>query len=482
MKDGLYWVQQLKEQKVSRTELLKDIEKKVQKLNPKINGFVTFDSQKAEATYQKNKQQDTLFAGLPFPLKMLGQEKAGWSATAGSQLFKNSTATTTSNFVKQAETIGLMPLGQTNAPEFGFKNITDPALYGPARNPWNLEHSPGGSSGGAAAVVASGIVPIAGASDGGGSIRIPASFSGLIGLKPSRGSMPVGPEGWRGWQGASIDFALTISMRDTKALFYGLRGSHSGAPYQAPLAEWQTHTKKQRLKIALCTASPIGSRISPEATQAAKQAADFLAAAGHEIIEIPYPVDGAALIRSYYQMNGAETTAMMNSIQQGLGRPIRKEEIEPFSWTMHQFGQKIPAATYVHSLQLWDQAAVTMEELFQKFDLFLSPTTAFSAPKINEDLQSEHIRQRMEQAAELTEAELAELIYDYFDKSLQLTPYTQLANLTGQPAISLPTHVTATGLPLGIQLLAARGREDLLFQVGEQFEQEGKFKLPESYR
>ncbi|KAJ61812.1 6-aminohexanoate-cyclic-dimer hydrolase [Enterococcus faecalis KS19] len=181
-------------------------------------------------------------------------------------------------------------------------------------------------------------------------------------------------------------------------------------------------------------------------------------------------------------MNGAETTAMMNSIQQGLGRPIRKEEIEPFSWTMHQFGQKIPAATYVHSLQLWDQAAVTMEELFQKFDLFLSPTTAFSAPKINEDLQSEHIRQRMVQAAELTEAELAELIYDYFDKSLQLTPYTQLANLTGQPAISLPTHVTATGLPLGIQLLAARGREDLLFQVGEQFEQEGKFKLPESYR
>ena len=109
MKDGLYWVQQLKEQKVSHTELLKDIEKKVQKLNPKINGFVTFDSQKAEATYQKNKQQDTLFAGLPFPLKMLGQEKAGWSATAGSQLFKNSTATTTSNFVKQAETIGLMP-------------------------------------------------------------------------------------------------------------------------------------------------------------------------------------------------------------------------------------------------------------------------------------------------------------------------------------------------------------------------------------
>ena len=148
---------------------------------------------------------------------------------------------------------------------------------------------------------------------------------------------------------------------------------------------------------------------------------------------------------------------------------------------MHQFGQKIPAATYVHSLQLWDQAAVTMEELFKNLICFITNNGFFST-KINEDLQSEHIRQRMAQAAELTEAELAELIYDYFDKSLQLTPYTQLANLTGQPAISLPTHVTATGLPLGIQLLAARGREDLLFQVGEQFEQEGKFKLPESYR
>ena len=141
MKDGLYWVQQLKEQKVSHTELLKDIEKKVQKLNPKINGFVTFDSQKAEATYQKNKQQDTLFAGLPFPLKMLGQEKAGWSATAGSQLFKNSTATTTSNFVKQAETIGLMPLGQTNAPEFGLLRTLrftgQPAILGT----WNIRQA-----------------------------------------------------------------------------------------------------------------------------------------------------------------------------------------------------------------------------------------------------------------------------------------------------------------------------------------------------
>ncbi|WP_262370019.1 amidase family protein, partial [Enterococcus faecium] len=160
---------------------------------------------------------------IPFPLKMLGQEKKGWLATSGSRLFETHRASHTSNYVRQAEAIGLVPFGQTNAPEFGFKNITDPVIYGPARNPWNLECTPGGSSGGAAAAVSSGIVPLAGASDGGGSIRIPASFCGLIGLKPSRGTMPVGPYAWRGWQGAAIDFGLTVSMRDTEALFYGMR-------------------------------------------------------------------------------------------------------------------------------------------------------------------------------------------------------------------------------------------------------------------
>ena len=138
-----------------------------------------------------------------------------------------------------------MPLGQTNAPEFGFKNITDPTLYGPTRNPWNPAYSAGGSSGGAAAAVASGMFPIAGASDGGGSIRIPASFSGLIGLKPTRGTMPVGPSEWRSWQGASINFALTLSMRDTEQLFYVLRTSQPTAPYQAPQVEWHHRQASQ---------------------------------------------------------------------------------------------------------------------------------------------------------------------------------------------------------------------------------------------
>lgn len=251
MNDATELAKELKEKEFSFQELVTDIQKKIKKQNHELNAFVAlepFESNSHELLIPQSEKGP--LAGIPFPLKMLGQEKKGWLATSGSRLFETHRASHTSNYVRQAEAIGLVPFGQTNAPEFGFKNITDPVIYGPARNPWNLECTPGGSSGGAAAAVSSGIVPLAGASDGGGSIRIPASFCGLIGLKPSRGTMPVGPYAWRGWQGAAIDFGLTVSMRDTEALFYGMRSIHSGAPYQVSPVEWQTHPRKKRLKIA----------------------------------------------------------------------------------------------------------------------------------------------------------------------------------------------------------------------------------------
>lgn len=475
MKDAIYLSQALKEKQFSQQEFLEETAKKAKKLNPELNAFVTFAT-----TDLPQKKTDSLLAGVPFPLKMLGQEKKGWLATSSSVLFQDHHASMNSNYVRQIESLGLLPFGQTNSPEFGFKNITDPVLYGPARNPWNVAHSPGGSSGGAAAAVAAGIVPMAGASDGGGSVRIPASFCGLIGLKPSRGTMPVGPYAWRGWQGAAIDFGLTISMRDTEALFYGLRGTASGAPYQASPAEWQTHPEKKTLRVAVCSASPIGSTISEEAKQAIKHAVDFLVEQGHDVVEVTYPLDGRHLINSYYQMNAAETAAMITSIEGSLKRSVRQEELEPISWTLLEYGKKIAAATYIESLHVWDRAAVIMEELFQEYDLFLSPTTAFSAPEIAKDLQSDLIREKMSQVSELSEKQAFDVVTEMFEESLQITPYTQLANLTGQPGISLPTHLTAEGLPLGIQFMAARGREDLLFTIGKLFEENQKFYLPKN--
>ncbi|WP_375179521.1 amidase [Enterococcus rotai] len=484
MKDGLYYATQFRDKKLSVLEWIDEREQQVKKINPELNAFVDWDAESAKKQYEVQGADNGPFFGLPIPLKMLGQDKEGMKATSGSRLFKENRANSTDNFVKKLERIGLIPLGKTNAPEFGFKNISDPTIYGPTRNPWNLDYSPGGSSGGAAAAVASGIFPIAGASDGGGSIRIPASFSGLIGLKPTRGSMPVGPDGWRGWQGASIDFALTVSMRDTETLFYHLRGTQKAAPYQAPKAEWehQSATEKKVLKIAFLTVSPVGTPVSEEAVKATHNAANFLEQQGHEVTEIPYPVNGRQLIDSYYLMNGAETAAMFEGIQAAIKRPVTKNDMELMTWGIYQYGLQIPASQYTRSLQLWDQAAYKMEQLFEEYDLLLTPTAADIAPKIEAELQSNQIRKDLSQAESLSVLQLQHLIYDMFEKSLTITPFTQLANLTGQPAISLPTHVAASGLPLGIQFMASKGREDILFQVGKMFEQEQKFLLPKYYR
>ena len=252
MKDGLYWAEKLRKKEVSFQELLTNFEEKARKQNSMLNAFVTLMGNEAREEHQKD--TDLLkrpFAGLPIPLKMLGQEKKGWLSTSGSKLLRDHRSSRNSHFTNKLIENGLVPFAQTNTPEFGFKNITDAELYGPARNPWNLDYYSGGSSGGAASAVASGIVPIAGASDGGGSIRIPASFCGLIGLKPTRGTMPVGPSGWRGWQGAAIDFALTVSMRDTEKLFYGMRGIDSAAPYQAPEKAWRHEQASQKKKLKI---------------------------------------------------------------------------------------------------------------------------------------------------------------------------------------------------------------------------------------
>ncbi|MGG5341430.1 amidase [Enterococcus sp. AZ192] len=484
MKDGLYYAKQFREKKLSVTEWIDERDQQVKKLNPDLNAFVDWDAEAAKKHFETTQIADGPFSGLPIPLKMLGQDKVGMKSTLGSRLFKEHRAAATDNFVQGLERLGFIPFGKTNAPEFGFKNISDPTIYGPARNPWNLAYSPGGSSGGAAAAVASGLFPIAGASDGGGSIRIPASFSGLIGLKPTRGTMPVGPNGWRGWQGASIDFALTVSLRDTETLFYHLRGTEKAAPYQAPKVEWshQTASDKKRLKIAFLTESPVGTPVSSEAVKAVRKAVAFLEQQGHEVTEISYPVNGHQLIDSYYAMNGAETAAMFSGIQEAIQRPLTISDMELMTWGIYQYGRQLPASEYVQSLQLWDQAAYQMEQLFEEYDLFLTPTAADIAPKIDAELQSDQIRQDLAQAESLSVKQLQRLIYEMFEKSLTITPFTQLANLTGQPAINLPTHTADSGLPLGIQFMASKGREDLLFQVGELFEQEQQFLLPKFYR
>lgn len=477
MKDATYWVKLLKEKQISHQELIAQWMKRIEQ-HPELNAFVSLDPEKTlEQIKQKKDWLDTPYAGLPIPLKVLGHTKKGWPNTAASRLLLNNQAQSTSAFVDRLEKIGFVPFGQTNAPEFGFKNVTDSTVYGDAKNPLNLAYSPGGSSGGAAAAVAGNLVPIASASDGGGSIRIPASFTGLIGLKPTRGTMPMGPNELRGWQGASIGFAMTRSMRDTKTLFYLLRDPNQPSPYQAPTVEWthQGPSAKRAMSVAVCIDSPLGHPVSEEAKIAVKKTVAQLEALGHHVTEISYPIDGLQLIQAYYRMNGADTAAMFHAMEKQVGRSFTLEDMELMTWGMYQSGKKMPAAEYVLSLEVWDQAFLEMEKLFTQYDLFLSPSATTTAPRLDQDLQSDIIRTQLKNIETVSFAESETIVFDMFAKSLAITPYTQLANLTGQPAISLPVHLTANGLPIGVQFMASRGREDQLFQISDELEETGIF-------
>lgn len=474
--DATAMAQAVKQKQVSAKELVEASIQQIEALNPTLNAVV--DKQYQEAL-EKTEQVslDKTFAGVPILLKDLGQNQVGHLSTAGSRLFATYRAEQTDFYTQKIEDLGFIVLGRTNTPEFGFKNISDSSLHGPVNLPRDLSRNAGGSSGGAAAAVASGMVPLAGASDGGGSIRIPASFNGLIGLKPTRGRIPVGPDSYRGWQGASSHFALTKSIRDTKALLYGMQVCQLESPFPLPLLE-EKQQQVRSLKIAFSVASPIGSPVSEDAKQAVYDMAKVLEQAGHQVEEVQtLPLDGVEIMQSYYLMNSVETAQMFDGIEAAYGRSMTLEDMELMTWAIYQSGQTIPAKLYSKVLQDWDRYSATMADFHQAYDLFLTPTVAEVAPPHGQFALSSSLQEDLREMARFSMEKQQELIWSMFEKSLAWTPFTQQANLTGQPSISLPTYERADGLPIGVQLTAAKGREDILLAIAEELELTGHLLL-----
>ncbi|EIQ82069.1 UNVERIFIED_CONTAM: amidase [Streptococcus canis] len=467
---------------ITPVELVGQAIQKAKKLNPTLNAIT---SERFEAALEEARQRDFSgkpFAGVPIFLKDLGQELKGDLSTSGSKLFKDYHATKTDLFVQRLEALGFIILGRTNTPEFGFKNISDSRLYGPVSLPQDNSRNAGGSSGGAAAVVSSGISPLAPASDGGGSIRIPASFNGLIGLKPSRGRMPVGPGSYRGWQGASVHFALTKSVRDTKNLLYHLQVEQLESPFPlARLSKDSIYRPLERpLRIAFYQRLIDGSPVSLDTAEALRQAVTWLTEQGHHLVELQeFPINMTEAIRHYYTMNSVETAAMFAGIETTFGRPMTKDDMETMTWAIYQSGKDIPAWRYSQVLQKWDAYSATMASFHETYDLLLTFTTNTPAPKHGELVPDSHLMAKLAQAEAFNSKEQLDLVEAMFDKSLAINPYTALPNLTGQPAISLPTYETKEGLPMGIQLIAAKGREDLLLGIAEQFEVAGLLNIPQ---
>ncbi|WP_339149313.1 MULTISPECIES: amidase family protein [unclassified Sutcliffiella] len=302
--DGLGLAELVQKKEVKPIELLEMAISEIETQNPQLNAVIHTMYEQARVASEKTNGQ---FAGVPILLKDIGQEVKGEPKTLGSRALEKYRAKTDSEYVKRLRKSGFLFLGQTNVPEFGLMAITEPVVYGPARNPWKLSHTPGGSSGGSAAAVASGMVPIAGANDGGGSIRIPAAYCGLFGLKPTRGRTPVGPQFGRFWQGAAVEHVVTKTVRDSAAVLDKLKGDEKGAAfststYEGSYLEKLQHPLEKKLRIAFSTKSPIGTEVHSDCVEAVGKTLKYLEALGHTVEEVEAPVEGRKIANSYLSL------------------------------------------------------------------------------------------------------------------------------------------------------------------------------------
>lgn len=475
--DAVGLAELLKQKQVSPKELTKLAFERLEEVQPTLNLATQTRKKKALQEAEEMEKGSAPFAGVPTMLKDGAQFLPGEIASSGSKLLANQVAEVESTIVKKLREAGFLFLGHTNTPEFALKNVTEPKLFGPTRNPWNTSHSPGGSSGGAAAAIASGVVPVAGASDGGGSIRIPASYTGLVGLKPTRGRIPVGPGVGRTWHGAAIHFMLTKSVRDAAVLMNQLEAFQPEAAFHIPrfVDDYEKAMKeemKKPLRIAFTTESPVGTPVSNDAKQAVMKCIDWLESLGHEVEEKHNGVDGIQLAKAYYMMNSAEMNLTIQRLENLLGKELTEEDIELEGWLLHIAGKSITGAEFSASLQSWDTAALQMAKLHETYDFYITPATANTAPKIGQfEVDPEQKEEYLRQIHVGTTEDKQELVYDMFLPTLTYTPFGTLANLTGQPAISLPVHLSEEGLPLGVQVIAPKGEEHRLLQLAGELEQ-----------
>lgn len=486
--DATFYANKIKKLEYSVSELVEAALTNIEILNPKLNAVTHiqatearniaahYDEQLIGLEFEEIKKFPP-FYGVPILLKDLGQSEAGQPDSSGAHLMKDFIAKETNNFVQKILDAGFIIVGRTNVPEFGFKNESDSELFGSVHSPFSNDLNPGGSSGGAAAALKAGIVPIVTASDGGGSIRIPASFNGLIGLKTSRGRIPVGPGGYRGWQGASVHFALTKSVRDTWTLLKAMQVEQFDAPFVLPTIKEDTLLPLSRpLKLAYSFDSPIGGKVSTDAKNTVIRAKEALERFGHQLIEKTPQTDGIRAMQTYYKVNGVETAAMMESFENLFNRSMQLDDMETMSWALYRSGLKVSGVDYSKLLSYWDDLTAEMEAFFEEYDALILPSTNGPAFPHHHFKPSAQLTEKLENIDDFPAVEQQNLIWEMFSQSLDYTPFTQQQNLTGQPAISLPLYENEAGLPVGTQIWTRKGAEMLLLQIAQQLEAEGLLK------
>jgi Asp-tRNA(Asn)/Glu-tRNA(Gln) amidotransferase A subunit family amidase len=440
---------------VTASELLTTAMARCEVVNPQINAVSQRHWDEARRSIERGLPDGPL-RGVPFLLKDVSVQMAGTVTSNCSKLYADYVATQDSTLVERYRRCGLVIFGKTNTPEMGLAASTETALHGVTRNPWDLARTPGGSSGGAGAVVASGIVPAAQGSDGGGSIRIPASCCGLFGMKPTRGRVPLGPIVGEGWGSLGTAHALTRSVRDSAALLDATHGAAPGDPYAAPPVArpylQEMGAPPGRLRVALQVAPLSGSHVDAECIAAAREAARAMQALGHEVEEAMPPGDSEELGRAAWVLVASSVGATLHRRAKTLGRVLDESDVEAVTWRTVQQAATMSAADYADALLAIHLHGRRMAVFHERYDVLMSPTLGQVPVPLGPQRMSNPDGD------------------EYVSALLRFTPFTNLFNMSGEPSMSVPLHWTPNDLPVGVMFSAGFGREDMLYRLASQLE------------
>lgn len=444
---------------VEPAELVEAAVTVIEKLNPELNAVIhrLYDMGRERAGKIDRKAP---FAGVPYLLKELASSWEGAPLTNSCHYLKDVIADSDTVAVERIKASGLVLVGKSNAPENGWSITTEPKLYGATKNPWNADITPGGSSGGTAAAVTSRMVPIGEASDGAGSIRVPASCCGVVGLKPSRGRVTLAPFGDY-WYGGAYFLCISRTVRDTAAYLDAVAGAMPGDPYTPPVPEgsWLSLSQRapKKLRVAYSVTPPNGTPIDPQVKQAVLDTAAVLERLGHAVEEHDMPLDANRAWDTYTRMTCVQTAAMFEWLEPLVGRPVTKDDVEPVTWAIIERGRQTSGTEHITHVEEVRQTGRAIVGDLMPYDLFITPTlTQLPRPLGYYDMSEPDI--------------------DRYNAKWADSVFTFPFNMSGQPAISLPLAWSREDIPLGVQLVGRYGDEATVLAVSAQLEQEMPWK------
>jgi len=459
--DGLGLADLVARKEVSPAELVEAAIERVERHNPSLNAVVYKGYEDARKAAQ-GPLPDGPFKGVPFLIKDLGMPVAGWPRSSGSRFAQHMVDQEDGGLTRRYREAGVIPLGKTNTPEYGITGTTEGALLGACRNPWNPAHISGGSSGGSASAVAAGIVPMAHASDGLGSIRIPAACCGLVGLKVTRDRNLNLPDGTDYAIGFVVDHVVTRTVRDSAAMLDATGRPEIDDPYPAPpkARPYMEEIERSpgRLRIAWSSETASGRPIDPEIQAALERTAALLQGLGHEVVEQGMGIDYRALYTARGPVSGANFAAMMGRLIDEIGREPEPHELEPLTWAALKGGRKVTGEQALRGMQELRMLNRQTLAFFNDWDIYLSPVLGTPVPEVGfidpVALEPRELNRRQG----------------------QVFPFTPPFNFSGQPSLSLPLEMSASGLPVGMMFTARYADEATLFRLAAQLEKEAPWR------